>query len=55
MTDEEFIALVEQKSNGKKIDVNNKEDIEEFFGDEDFSEYEDVFSDDIEKLGDLDN
>ncbi|MGT2771983.1 hypothetical protein [Streptococcus marimammalium] len=43
MTDEEFAILVEQKSIGKKIDFGNKEDVEEFFGDEDFSEYEDYF------------
>ncbi|ABA44412.1 antitoxin [Streptococcus agalactiae] len=44
MTDEEFADLVEQKSIGKKLNIHNKEVIEEFFGDEDFSEYEDVFN-----------
>ncbi|KKF62590.1 MULTISPECIES: hypothetical protein [Streptococcus] len=44
MTDEEFADLVEQKSIGKRISSRNINDIEEFFGDEDFSEYEDVFS-----------
>lgn len=50
MTDEEFADLVEQKSMGKKLDINNKEAIEEFFGDEDFSEYDSLFSNKIEKL-----
>ncbi|GAA5351045.1 antitoxin [Streptococcus uberis] len=44
MTDEEFADLVEQKSIGKRISTRNINDIEEVFGDEDFSEYEDVFS-----------
>ncbi|VTS19856.1 antitoxin [Streptococcus dysgalactiae] len=51
MTYEEFVALVEQKCIGKRISASNKEDTEEFFGDEDFSEYEYLFSDDLEKLG----
>uniref|UniRef100_UPI0034DCFCE3 antitoxin n=1 Tax=Lactococcus sp. TaxID=44273 RepID=UPI0034DCFCE3 len=49
MTDEEFADLVEQKSMGKKLDINNKEAIEEFFGDEDFSESEYLFFDDSQK------
>lgn len=43
MTDEEFADLVEQKCIGKRISSQNKEDIEEFFGDEDFSEHKDAF------------
>lgn len=43
MTDEEFSDLVEQKSIGKKLNISNKEVIEEFFGDEDFSEHKDAF------------
>ncbi|HEM9214983.1 TPA: antitoxin [Streptococcus agalactiae] len=31
MTDEEFSDLVEQKSIGKKLNIHNKEVIEEFF------------------------
>lgn len=37
MIDEEFANLVEQKSIGKKLNINNKEAIEEFFVDEDIS------------------
>lgn len=47
MTDEEFVALVKQKSIGKKNSSNNKEDFKEFFGDEYFSEYEYLFSDEF--------
>lgn len=42
MNDEEFVDLIEQKSIGKKLNIHNKEVIEEFFDDEDFSEYEDI-------------
>lgn len=50
MIDEEFANLVEQKSIGKKLNINNKEVIEEFFVDEDISEYDSLFSNKIEKL-----
>ncbi|AAN00845.1 TPA: antitoxin [Streptococcus agalactiae] len=50
MIDEEFKNLVEQKSIGKKLNINNKEAIEEFFVDEDISEYDSLFSNKIEKL-----
>ncbi|HEN9287119.1 antitoxin [Streptococcus agalactiae] len=44
MIDEEFKNLVEQKSIGKKLNINNKEAIEEFFVDEDISEYDSLFN-----------
>ncbi|HEO3006528.1 TPA: antitoxin [Streptococcus agalactiae] len=50
MIDEEFKNLVEQKSIGKKLNINNKEAIEELFVDEDISEYDSLFSNKIEKL-----
>lgn len=36
---QELQHLVELKSEGRKINFNNPKDVEDFFGDEDFSEY----------------
>lgn len=40
-----FQRLVGAKSVGKRINFSNPKDIEEFFGEEDFSEYAEVFDD----------
>lgn len=40
-----FQQLVESKSTRKVLNFNNSSDVEEFFGDEDFSEYDDLFED----------
>lgn len=37
---EAFQILVEEKSVGRQIDFSNPDDVQEFFGDEDFPEYE---------------
>ncbi len=41
----EFIKRLEQKIPSKKVDFDNPVDVKEFFGDEDFLEYEKVFKD----------
>ncbi|HEM3628690.1 type II toxin-antitoxin system RelB/DinJ family antitoxin [Streptococcus suis] len=43
VTDEEFQRLVELKSKGALVSVDNPQSISEFFGEEDFSEYEGYF------------
>ncbi|OJF71471.1 antitoxin [Streptococcus bovimastitidis] len=43
MSDEEFQKLVELKFKGIRIRVDDPESIKDFFGDEDFSEYEKYF------------
>lgn len=44
ISDEAFQKMVEEKIEGKRIDFNNPKDVEEFFGDEDFSDYEDMLN-----------
>lgn len=44
ISDKEFQKMVEQKIEGRRINFSNPEDVEDFFGDEDFSEYEGVFN-----------
>ncbi|HGD0512164.1 TPA: type II toxin-antitoxin system RelB/DinJ family antitoxin [Streptococcus agalactiae] len=43
ISDEEFQKLVELKSKGIRVRADNPESVKEFFGDEDFSEYEEYF------------
>lgn len=43
ISDEEFQKLVELKFKGIRIRVDDPESIKDFFGDEDFSEYEKYF------------
>lgn len=43
LSNREFIKRLEQKIPSKKVDFDNPDDVKEFFGDEDFSEYENVF------------
>lgn len=43
ISDEEFQKLVELKFKGIRIRVDDSESIKDFFGDEDFSEYEKYF------------
>ena len=45
LSNKEFIKRLEQKIPSKKVDFDNPDDVEEFFGDEDFLEYEEVFKD----------
>lgn len=45
ISDEEFLKMIEEKIPSKKVDFNNPADVKEFFSDEDFSEYEEVFND----------
>lgn len=45
LSNREFIKRLEQKIPSKKVDFDNPVDVQEFFGDEDFSEYEKVFKD----------
>ncbi|OHX27203.1 XRE family transcriptional regulator [Streptococcus iniae] len=44
ISDEEFQRLVELKSKSVKVKVSDPESVNEFFGDEDFSEYEADFA-----------
>lgn len=43
LSNREFIKKLEQKIPSKKINFDNPDDVKEFFGDEDFSEYEEAF------------
>ncbi|HGL8692912.1 TPA: type II toxin-antitoxin system RelB/DinJ family antitoxin [Streptococcus agalactiae] len=43
ISDEEFQKLVELKSKGIRVRADDSESVKEFFGDEDFSEYEEYF------------
>ncbi|HEM5172028.1 TPA: type II toxin-antitoxin system RelB/DinJ family antitoxin [Streptococcus suis] len=43
VSDEEFQKLVELKSKGILVSADNPRSIEKFFGNEDFSEYEEYF------------
>lgn len=43
ISDEEFQKLVELKSKGIRVRADDTESVKEFFGDEDFSEYEEYF------------
>ena len=45
LSNREFIKRLEQKIPSKKVDFDNPVDVKEFFGDEDFSEYDEVFKD----------
>lgn len=44
ISDEEFQKLVELKSKGIRVRVDEPESVKNFFGDEDFSEYEEYFN-----------
>lgn len=43
LSNREFIKRLEQKIPSKKLDFDNPDDVKEFFSDEDFPEYENVF------------
>lgn len=43
MMDEEFQKLVEIKLDGVRVKESDAESVDAFFGNEDFSEYEDFF------------
>ncbi|HFI0302711.1 TPA: type II toxin-antitoxin system RelB/DinJ family antitoxin [Streptococcus suis] len=43
ISDDEFQRMVELKSKGILVSAENPKSITEFFGDEDFSEYEEYF------------
>ncbi len=43
ISDEEFQKLVELNSKGIRVRSDDPESVKEFFGDEDFSEYEEYF------------
>ncbi|HEO0792732.1 TPA: type II toxin-antitoxin system RelB/DinJ family antitoxin [Streptococcus agalactiae] len=43
ISDEEFQKLVELNSKGIRVRADDSESVKEFFGDEDFSEYEEYF------------
>ncbi|MDV5987545.1 type II toxin-antitoxin system RelB/DinJ family antitoxin [Streptococcus canis] len=45
VSDEEFQSLVEKKSKGVTVSASDPQSIKEFFGEEDFSEYEGYFND----------
>ena len=45
LSNREFIKRLEQRIPSKKVDFDNPVDVQEFFGDEDFLEYEKVFKD----------
>ncbi|MDY2776660.1 MAG: antitoxin [Streptococcus infantarius] len=45
LSNREFIKRLEQKIPSKKVNFDNPVDVKEFFGDEDFLEYEEVFKD----------
>ena len=45
LSNREFIKRLEQKIPSKKVDFDNPVDVKEFFGDENFSEYDEVFKD----------
>ena len=44
ISDEEFQKMIEEKLPSIKVSATDKESLAAFFGDEDFSEYEDVFN-----------
>ena len=44
ISDKDFQEMVEKKIPSVKISADDKEGLAAFFGDEDFSEYEDVFN-----------
>lgn len=44
ISDKDFQEMVEKKIPSVKVSVGDKESLVAFFGDEDFSEYEDVFN-----------
>lgn len=48
LSNREFIKRLEQKIPSKKVNFDNPVDVKEFFGDEDFLEYEEVFKDYID-------
>lgn len=43
LSNREFVKKLEQKIPSKKINFDNLDDVKDFFGDEDFSEYEIIF------------
>ncbi|MEY8463738.1 type II toxin-antitoxin system RelB/DinJ family antitoxin [Streptococcus merionis] len=43
ITDAEFQKMVEEKLEGRLVSISDPESVLEFFGDEDFSEYNDLF------------
>lgn len=43
ISDEEFQKLVELKSKGIRVRFDDPDSVKDFFGDEDFSEYEEYF------------
>lgn len=45
LSNREFIKSLEQKIPSKKVNFDNPVDVKEFFGDENLSEYEEVFKD----------
>ena len=45
LSNREFVKKLEQKIPSKKVNFDNPVEVKEFFGDEDFSEYEEVFKD----------
>lgn len=45
LSNSEFIKNLEQKILSKRVNFDNPDDVKEFFGDEDFSEYDEVFKD----------
>ncbi|WP_195405619.1 type II toxin-antitoxin system RelB/DinJ family antitoxin [Streptococcus constellatus] len=44
ISDEEFQKMIEEKLPSIKVSATDEESLAAFFGDEDFSEYEDVFN-----------
>lgn len=44
ISDEEFQKMIEEKLPSIKVSATDKDSLSAFFGDEDFSEYEDVFN-----------
>lgn len=44
ISDKDFQEMVEKKIPSVKVSAGDKESLSAFFGDEDFSEYEDVFN-----------
>lgn len=45
LSNREFIKMIEEKIPSKRVNFDNPADVQEFFGNEDFSEYEKVFKD----------
>ena len=43
LSNREFVKKLEQKIPSKKVNFDNLDDVKDFFGDEDFSEYEIIF------------